>query len=142
MDEETVRPERRMLASGASAISPPLIKYWSCRNDLPEYNVRPLVLNQVCRNDRTFGKARLWTLCTYCALVCPCGLYVPTVPCVLRWEASGEVMIFHGNYRGTSLLRNSPPPKGFHMALGIVLLQGPKRRRFLESEVPLYLFNM
>ena len=43
-----------------------------------------------------FGRAHLWTLCTYCALVCPCGLYVLTVPCVPRWEASGEVWIFHG----------------------------------------------
>ena len=25
-------------------------------------------------------------------------------------------------YRGTSLIINSPPPKGFHRALGIVLL--------------------
>ena len=25
-------------------------------------------------------------------------------------------------YRGTSLIRNSPPPLGFHRALGIVLL--------------------
>ena len=25
-------------------------------------------------------------------------------------------------YRGTSLIRNSPPHKGFHRALGIVLL--------------------
>ena len=25
-------------------------------------------------------------------------------------------------YRGTSFIRNSPPPQGFHRALGIVLL--------------------
>jgi hypothetical protein len=26
------------------------------------------------------------------------------------------------HYRGTSLIRNSPPPKGHHRALGIVLV--------------------
>ena len=40
-------------------------------------------------------------------------------------------------YRGTSLVRNRTPPKGPHRALGIVLLQGPRGRRFLMSEVPL-----
>jgi len=30
-------------------------------------------------------------------------------------------------HRGTSLIRNSPPPQGFHRALGIVLLWGPRR---------------
>ena len=29
-------------------------------------------------------------------------------------------------YRGTSLTRNTPPPQGHHMALCIVLLQGPR----------------
>ena len=49
-----------------------------------------------CRHDWTFGSARLWTFCTYCALVCLCGLYVLTVPCVPKWEAGGEDLIFHG----------------------------------------------
>ena len=40
-------------------------------------------------------------------------------------------------YRGTSLIRNSPPPKDHHMTLGKVLLQGSKREVFLMSEVPL-----
>ena len=46
-----------------------------------------------------------------------------------RWDAAG--------YRGTSLIRNSPPPEGHHRALGIVLLLGPAGRLFLMSEVPL-----
>jgi len=41
-------------------------------------------------------------------------------------------------YRGTSLIRNSAPPQDHHRALGIVLLQGPRRRVFLMSEIPLY----
>ena len=40
-------------------------------------------------------------------------------------------------YRGTSLLRNSTPPWGYHRALGTVLLQGPRMLQFLMSEVPL-----
>ena len=32
-----------------------------------------------------------------------------------------------------------PPPQDFRRALGIGLLQGPWRRQFLMSEVPLYL---
>jgi len=34
-------------------------------------------------------------------------------------------------YRGTSFIRNSPPP------LGIGLLKGPRGRQFLRSEAPL-----
>ena len=41
--------------------------------------------------------------------------------------------------RGTSLVRNSPPPQDRHRALGIVLLYGPRGALFLMSEVPLYL---
>jgi len=41
-------------------------------------------------------------------------------------------------YRGTSLIRNTPPPQGHRMALDIVLMQGPRRGSFLLSEVPLY----
>ena len=37
---------------------------------------------------------------------------------------------------GTSLIRKKSPPSGFHMALGIVLLQGPRGARFLMGEVP------
>ena len=37
-------------------------------------------------------------------------------------------------YRTTSRIRNLTPP------LGIVLLQGPRGRWFLMSEVPLYMF--
>ena len=89
------RPERRMLVCGATSLL--LVQIWGCRNVLPCYTVPPLVLNWVCRNDPTFCKSRVWTLCTYCALVCPCGLYVLTVPCVPGWEASGEVLVFYGN---------------------------------------------
>ena len=31
----------------------------------------------------------------------------------------------YATYRGTSLIRKSPPPEGFHRALGKGLLQGP-----------------
>ena len=41
-------------------------------------------------------------------------------------------------YRGSSLIRNSSPPKDHHRALGIVLLQGPRETLFLMSEAPLY----
>ena len=41
-------------------------------------------------------------------------------------------------YRGTSLIRNRPPPQDVHRALGIVLLYGPKGALFLMSEVPLH----
>ena len=40
--------------------------------------------------------------------------------------------------RGTSLIRNSPAPQDHHKALGTGLLQGPRGRLFLMSEVPLY----
>ena len=40
-------------------------------------------------------------------------------------------------YGGTSVIRNSPLPSDHHSNLGIVLLQGPRRRLFLMSEVPL-----
>ena len=40
-------------------------------------------------------------------------------------------------YRGTSLMRKRPPPKGHLRALGIAILQGPTGRRFLMGEVPL-----
>ena len=40
-------------------------------------------------------------------------------------------------YRGTSLKRSSPPRKGHHRALGMVLPQGPRGPLFLMSEVPL-----
>ena len=42
-------------------------------------------------------------------------------------------------HRGTSLIRNRPPHQEYHRALGIALLQDPKGRHFLVSEVPLYL---
>jgi len=42
-------------------------------------------------------------------------------------------------YRGTSFIRKRPTPWDHHRALGVGLLQGPKGRRFLVSEVPLYL---
>ena len=43
------------------------------------------------------------------------------------------------SYRGTSLIRNSPPPQqDHHRDLGIVLLQGPREALLLMSEVPLY----
>ena len=40
--------------------------------------------------------------------------------------------------RGTSLIRNSPPPQDHHRILGIVLLQGPRGALFLMSEVHLH----
>jgi len=41
-------------------------------------------------------------------------------------------------YRGTSLIRNSPPPLDPPGTLGIGLRQGPRRGVFLMSEAPLY----
>ena len=41
-------------------------------------------------------------------------------------------------YRGTSLMRTPPPSQDRRRALGIGLLYGPRERRFLMSEVPLY----
>jgi hypothetical protein len=37
--------------------------------------------------------------------------------------------------RGTSLIRNSPPPSGFHRALGMALLWGLSGRWLLMSEI-------
>jgi len=36
-----------------------------------------------------------------------------------------------------SLIKKRPTPQDFHRALGIDLLKGPRRRRFLMNEVPL-----
>ena len=44
-------------------------------------------------------------------------------------------------HRGTSFIRNSPPPWDHHRTLGIVLLQGPGRGVFRRSQVPLYWFQ-
>ena len=41
-------------------------------------------------------------------------------------------------YTGTSLIRNRTPPEGPNRALGIVLVLGPRGRRFLMGELPLY----
>ena len=41
-------------------------------------------------------------------------------------------------HRSTSLIRKGPPPQDPPRTLGIGLLWGPRRRRFLMSEVPLY----
>ena len=41
-------------------------------------------------------------------------------------------------YRGTSLIRNSPPHQVRLRALGIFLLEGPGGALFLMIEVPLY----
>ena len=92
-----LRPERRKLICRASVTSSSLVTSQGGRNVLPWYDVPPLVPDQVCRKDRTFGRARLWTLCTYSALVCLCVQHVLTVPCVPRRKASGEVLVFHGN---------------------------------------------
>ena len=44
-------------------------------------------------------------------------------PCVREERLSGVATQSNvQGYRGTSLIRNIPPPKGFHRALGIVLL--------------------
>ena len=53
--------------------------------------------------------------------------------CVLNFD---PVAVF-ADYRGTSLIRNRPPPYDHHRALGMVLLQGPRGALFLMSEVPL-----
>ena len=42
-------------------------------------------------------------------------------------------------YRGTSLIGKRPSPQDHHRAIGIVLLQVPRARSFLVSEVPLYI---
>ena len=42
-------------------------------------------------------------------------------------------------YRGTSLMRNNPPPaQDHHRPLGVVLLYGARGLLSLTSEVPLY----
>ena len=41
-------------------------------------------------------------------------------------------------YLGTSLIRNTSPPRTPLRALGMVLLKSPRGRRFLLGEVPLY----
>ena len=46
-----------------------------------------------------------------------------------------------GVYRGTSLISNCPPPLDHRRALCIGLPQGPRRRLFLMSEVPLYVVS-
>ena len=43
-----------------------------------------------------------------------------------------------GGYRGTSLIRECPPPWDHRLALGIFLLQAPEGARFFMSEVPLH----
>ena len=40
-------------------------------------------------------------------------------------------------YRGTSLIRNRPPPRT-PLGLYVVLLQSPRRGVFLVREIPLY----
>ena len=52
-------------------------------------------------------------------------------------EAGEERALKRLHCRGTSLIRNTPPPQGHYIALGKVLLQGPRRWSFLMSEVPL-----
>ena len=58
-----------------------------------------------------------------------------------RTDPADVVFVDHflrlGVYRGTSLIRNTPPPLDHHGTLGIVLLYGPRREAFLMSEVPL-----
>ena len=44
---------------------------------------------------------------------------------------------FIGDYSATSLIRNCKPSLVHCMTIGIVLLQGPRRRRFLMSKVSL-----
>ena len=43
--------------------------------------------------------------------------------------------------RDDSLIRNRPPPQDHRRALGIFLLKGLTGKRFLMSEVPLYLIG-
>ena len=40
-------------------------------------------------------------------------------------------------FRGTSFIRNSPPPYGVHRASSIVILWGPRGALFLMGEAPL-----
>jgi hypothetical protein len=51
----------------------------------------------------------------------------------MRWPYPSS-----GEYRGTSLMRNSPPLRATNAikALGILLLQNPRGALFLMSEVP------
>jgi len=70
---------------------------------------------------------------------------------VLGWSYGGgrflmsEVPLYSGcrsasgvhEYRGASPISNCAPPQDRHRALGTVLLQGPRGRTFLISEVPL-----
>jgi len=43
---------------------------------------------------------------------------------------------YRSEYRGASPIRKRLPPQNLHTALGMGLLKGPQRRRFLVSEVP------
>ena len=65
------------------------------------------------------------------------GPYSSHMPRALWWSSGGCISL-RARYRGTSLIRNSPPPQGHHRALDIVELQGPTRGLFLMHEVPLY----
>ena len=44
---------------------------------------------------------------------------------------------FYSRYRGTSLIKNSPPPKDHHMALDICYCRFQGGGCFVLSEVPL-----
>ena len=44
-------------------------------------------------------------------------------------------------YRGTSLIRNSPPPQDDHRALGIVLLKGPRGAKGMHTTDPVRAFD-
>ena len=51
---------------------------------------------------------------------------------------SYPVSLRRHRYRGISLMRNRPTPWGFHRALDVVLLWGPRMALNLMGEVPLY----
>ena len=62
------------------------------------------------------------------------GAFTGIPLCATR--ASAPTMVDR-RYRGTSRMRNSPPPWDHHRALGIFLLECPRGALFLMSEVPL-----
>ena len=56
-----------------------------------------------------------------------------------RCRPTGQLATYGaGRYRGTSLIRNCPPPWNHRRTLGIILLEGPRSVLFLMGEVPLY----
>ena len=64
-------------------------------------------------------------------------VYQSTLPELLTVTGVPRSSTVIDGYRGTSPIRNTPPPQGHHRALDTVLLLGPGEV-FLSSGVPLY----